>query len=479
MSKRFRRILFWIIVGCFLVAGFVVLIYSFGYRLDSETLKFVKTGGLYLKTSPKVADVFLDGEKINKSSGLLTSGIFIQNLIPKNYQLKISKADYFEWQKKIKIEPTLVNSFSHIVLLPKSPFKEKIYLATSTEEIMNFLPLENSDELLSETREKNRLGWFDILKIVNKKEGTATEIFKRKIASAENLDLLNKLIFEDNKPSRLIIPFYDKVSAQTTFYLWDRLEPAKLANLSQVFSQYLAAKIKKIIFHPFEESKFFVETTKKIVIFDSDRGEISYLPANNPLDFVLSGGNLFWVEKDGSVYSYNLILKSISPLAIIEEKNLEIGRLVVSSNSEYTAVLLKGGKLFLIQGGQPPKILSEKAEAFVFSFDNKKVAYLENGRLKIYFLEDLIQDITKKAGEEVVIEDFGSETATNFSWYKDSFHLIIQTGEKTFFAEIDDRDKINTFDYQFGSGRYLFGKEGIVFRLAPSFIERINLVIGE
>jgi len=104
---------------------------------------------------------------------------------------------------------------------------------------------------------------------------------------------------------------------------------------------------------------------------------------------------------------------------------------------------------------------------------------LENGRLKIYFLEDLIQDITKKAGEEVILEELGLDSASNFSWYKNSFHLMIQTGEKTFFAEIDDRDKINVFNYQFGSGRYLFGKEGIVFRLAPSFIERINLIIGE
>lgn len=472
--------MFWSIVGLFIIAGAWLLVYSFGYRVDWKTLQIGQTGGLYLKTSPKITDVFLDGENTNKKSGLLSTGIFVQNLFPRTYQLKISKEGYFDWSKKVKIEPSLVNNFSHVVLLPQSPLKGNVYSATSTMEITDFFPLENKEETLLEMKIKSKSGWFGSLSLFNQKNATTTEIFRKKITSSENPDLLSGFVLDGPNPNQIIFSDYDRASGQTIFYLWDRLEPEQTTNLNQTASAYNLTRIRKIVFYPFEDNKYIIETNKNIAILDLNREEKAFLSAENPLDFVVNGGNLFWIDKEGGVYSYNFILKSTSPLAIIESEKIEIDNWAVSINSSNIAVLMKNNELLLIRSGQPVKTISSAAQNFSFSPDNKKLAYGEtNGQLKIYFLEDFNQDINKKSGEEVVLENLTVNASTQIFWYKDSYHLIIQSGEEIMFAEIDDRDKFNVFKYQLGSGRYILNGEGVVFRSSGALLEKINLIISE
>lgn len=460
------------------------MIYSFGYRINWQTLEIRQTGGLYLKTSPKITDIFLDAKKTDQKGGLLSSGIFVQNLFPRSYQLEISKDGYFPWMKQVKIAPTLVDSFTHIILLPRSPLKETVYSATSTEEITeeitDFLSLGSQKETILEIREKNKLGWFGVLEIFNKENATTTEIFRKKINRDENPDLLRGLVTDGPDANQIIFSNYDRVSSQTVFYLWSRLAPEEPINFTQIVAKYNLTKVKKIIFHPFEDNKFIVETAKKIAILDLNRNELSYLSAENPLDFAVSGGNLFWIDKDGGVYSYNFILKSTSPWAIIEDEKLQLKDWLVSVNSHNVAVLLAVGKLILVQAGQPPKILSKAAQNFAFSFDNKKLVYSDaSGQVKIYFLEDLTQDITKKSGDEVVLADASGSSVSQLIWHKDSCHLIVKSGEEIVFSEIDDRDRLNVFKYQFGPGHYFLEGDGVIFRATASFLEKINLAISE
>jgi hypothetical protein len=373
-----------------------------------------------------------------------------------------------------------VNNFSHVILLPQSPLRANLYEATSTVEITDFFPLENKEEILLETKIKNKSGWFGAFSLFNNKNSTTTEIFRKKITSTENPDLLSGFVLDDSNPNQIIFSDYNRSSGQTIFYLWDRLDPDQTVNLSQAASAYNLTKIRKIVFYPFEDNKYIIETSKNIAVLDLNRKEKSFLAAENPIDFIISGGNLFWLDKDGGVYSYNFILKSTSPLAIIESEKIEIADWAVSVNSSNIAILIKNNELLLIRSGQPIKVISLAAQNFSFSPDNKKLAYQEvNGQVKIYFLEDFNQDVNKKLGEEVALNDLIVDAPAQILWFKDSYHLIVQNGEKIMFAEIDDRDKFNIFQYQFGSGRYILNGEGVVFRSLGSLLEKINLIISE
>ena len=89
-----------------LIAVFVVLIpililYSMGYRLNSE-FRLVKTGGIYLVNNELDAAVLVNGKK-TKTSSLFERDLFIRNLIPKVYYVRIEKEGYRPWKKNVNV----------------------------------------------------------------------------------------------------------------------------------------------------------------------------------------------------------------------------------------------------------------------------------------------------------------------------------------------------------------------------------------
>ena len=83
----------------FCVAGSIFVVYSFGYRLDIKNWEITQTGGLNVKTSPKVTEIILDGEKINKKAGLFSDEVFLEGLIPDSHSLEVLKES---WQKTLR-----------------------------------------------------------------------------------------------------------------------------------------------------------------------------------------------------------------------------------------------------------------------------------------------------------------------------------------------------------------------------------------
>lgn len=479
LNRKIRRILFWVCVGLFLIVGSFLVVYSYGYRLNFDTWQFTQTGGLYVRTSPKMADIYLGDKPLDQKASLLSSGVLAKSIIPKTYQLTISKDGYFDWTKKIKIEAAMVNNFTHVVLLPKISLKDDFFAATSTSAIIAFKPITNGEEMILETRDKNKDGLYHSLSIFNKSKGTLLGVFQRKTTQNDGLNWMPNLVIDGDDANRIMISSLDKSSGRTTLYLWDRSEPDNISNFSQVLANYFSTKIIKVAFHPFEANKFLVQTSTKLAILDLDKKEVVNLPANNPTDFLVNGDDIFWIDKDASIFSYNLIFNNVSPIAVLDNPKGVISAWSISSNSKYTGVLFNNNQLVVVQAGQQPAIISYAATNFSFSLDNKKLAYSEkDGTIKVYFLEDLVQDIIKKASDKILIGNFGNGL-DKFIWYKDSFHLLIKSGGKISFAEIDDRDKVNIFDFSFDAGNYWLDRSGLVFRLASPVIERINLAIGE
>lgn len=76
-----------------------LLLYSQGYRFDFEKRKIVQTGGLFIKTLPKQAEVYINGKFIKKTD-LIFGSLFVQNLLPKKYEIEIKKEGFFSWKKK-------------------------------------------------------------------------------------------------------------------------------------------------------------------------------------------------------------------------------------------------------------------------------------------------------------------------------------------------------------------------------------------
>ncbi|OGZ33710.1 MAG: hypothetical protein A3I88_02110 [Candidatus Portnoybacteria bacterium RIFCSPLOWO2_12_FULL_39_9] len=120
MNKQTRRLLLASLIIIFLLAAPAVLFYAWGYSFDWQNKKPVITGGIYLESIPKKAEIYLDGRLKNHTPRLL------KRLVPKEYQIKLIKEGYYSWQKKLKVESQLVTEARNILLLPQAPEIELI-----------------------------------------------------------------------------------------------------------------------------------------------------------------------------------------------------------------------------------------------------------------------------------------------------------------------------------------------------------------
>jgi len=142
MTFRTRRIILTGTILFFIIAAPTALLYSYGYSFDWQKKKVVLTGGFYFESLPKKANVYLDDKLKNKTP------VFIKRLLPKEYQIKITKNGYHSWQKNLRIESKLVTEAKNILLIPLNPeiriIDEALPVDFSLEE---FIQIEESNNV--------------------------------------------------------------------------------------------------------------------------------------------------------------------------------------------------------------------------------------------------------------------------------------------------------------------------------------------
>jgi len=126
MEKRIRRILFFVFFSIFISIAPILTLYVQGYRLDFENKRLTQTGGLFIKTiTPKQAEVYLDN-KLAAKTDFFFSSTLIENLLPKIYNIRVQKQDYYAWEKNLEVKEKQVVEARSIVLFPKDPGFELI-----------------------------------------------------------------------------------------------------------------------------------------------------------------------------------------------------------------------------------------------------------------------------------------------------------------------------------------------------------------
>jgi len=120
MTQRARQIIFSVAILVFVVATPLLLLYAWGYSFDWQTKRIALTGGLYLKSTPDDAKIYLN----NKPRG--ETNTLVRRLAPKEYQVKITKDGFHPWSKKLKVESKIVTSARDIILIPLEPKVEII-----------------------------------------------------------------------------------------------------------------------------------------------------------------------------------------------------------------------------------------------------------------------------------------------------------------------------------------------------------------
>ncbi len=121
MTLRTRRKIFYTLVALFFVLGGSVVLYAQGWRLDFSTWHFEKIGGIYIRSYPGDAAIYLNGKPVQNGSGFLSAGTLISDLLPRTYHVSLKAAGYDDWQENAAVAPSQVVQYKYAVLVPANP----------------------------------------------------------------------------------------------------------------------------------------------------------------------------------------------------------------------------------------------------------------------------------------------------------------------------------------------------------------------
>lgn len=118
MTLRKRRIILALCVLAFLIVVPAVLMYSNGYKIDSG-FHLTKTGGFYVSSPVSGAQIFVNNH-LERTTNILQTGLFLQNLKPGQYSVLIAKERRWPWKKDLDVKKQIVAE-ARALMLPMEP----------------------------------------------------------------------------------------------------------------------------------------------------------------------------------------------------------------------------------------------------------------------------------------------------------------------------------------------------------------------
>lgn len=282
LSLRRRRIYLGFFSFVFILTIPILILYATGYRLSSA-LNIIRTGGLHISVPYSGAKVHI-GDEITKETSVFQKNIFIQNLRPGSYEVKVTKDGMQAWSKRLVVFPqTVTEGFSFLIL--EKPLLEEIpeFLvdknnsASTTTKSVQKKPVKNANYseiiLLFGTSTKSTATSTDILKI------------KRKL-SVENINGILHVLWQGNQDST---PYYFCVN--------------QICKNEVIIKT--ASKVRTFDFFPGRDDLLVVAISNGIYVVDiDDRSDhnIQYLMEASNLDFRIKDGETIYIKDGKKIY---------------------------------------------------------------------------------------------------------------------------------------------------------------------------------
>lgn len=130
----FRKILFYLLLALYLVLCPVIILYALGYIFTPKLEEgLTKTGLIHIETLPSNALISIGSRHYAERTPAT-----VRNLLPGDYDLKISLRGYRPWLQRVKVDPGKAVSLEKILLVPQK-VKARSLSAGPFEEIWPIL----------------------------------------------------------------------------------------------------------------------------------------------------------------------------------------------------------------------------------------------------------------------------------------------------------------------------------------------------
>ena len=390
--------------------------YSQGYRFDVKKFQFVETGGLYIKTFPEEAHLYINDEYINKTS-FFTRDILVQNLLPDSYNIRIEKDGYHLWEKNLEIESKKVTEAKYIIL-----FDEKNIFNNIENDISSFYPNDNQILLLNNLNELLLYRPSGIEKILN---------------ATQSPDNIENILFLSNE--NIVI----KTSTGLYYLLDIPNKKTKLITSFNIDTKNIHNRNNKLIYQ-FNNSIYEVDTKEdypklisrdKIDAFTIENNSIIALRGNEVIklyDLTRTEELLYSFENYKNSSSYQIIFIERELFIIEDNKNLYF------LNRENNSFEIK---------------INAQRELKHTSFFNKILFYDDNN-IWLMPLKRYESPFFKDAYSIINIENFDKKIDI-IKWLNGDY-FVFTLDKKLHISEVDNRDKLNIFSLNKNNTSSLF-----------------------
>jgi len=392
MSKKTRTILFLTCLFLFFVAAPSIILYSLGYRFDFENRQLTQTGGFGFKAKPKQVEIYIDGELAKKTDFLVGSAL-VENLLPRKYKIEVKKEGYLTWEKNLEIKEKEVIEIRNIILFPKN-----INFTTLTKGVKNFWFSPDDKKIILLEIEEDGETWA--LKLYDLERNIKSHLISEGDVNQNGANLLNLEFSEDSKE----------------IYL-----DTKTAEISSNSM-------------PEDQGKTFILRLDKLPVRLTEK-EIT-TSSENIITSKKYNQDVYYLDNTGYVFKNELRVNEIA--------------FPVKAEAEYTLEIFPDF-IFLTTEDRILYLFSPESNSFEIFFNGvnnlkispgrKKLVFFSNSEVWVLFLKD---EGVKKTGEKLFLVRL-SEKIGDVFWLN-SDYLVLNSGDNLKIVEIDERDRIQTWD---------------------------------
>lgn len=406
MIKRTRYILIASGFVFFLIAAPVIVLYVRGISYDFSAKSFIKTGIMAVRVTPANADIFLNGQLKRQNQGDM------RFLIPGEYQIKITKTGYSDWNKRLNVKAEQVTwaspAFGSIYLFFKNPPIQNL-----AREVLdfysqngNFIYLTKDALTASSLNNPDNRLVYPLPANVNKIAAWDD--------SGKNFALINSAATS----SAQILLIFNKISG-------------RLTDISSLF-----AGLPKIQFG--QNGQLYALSNNTLYLVNlQNKTKIAVF--NDVKSFYFQGDMLYYIQQTGKNYGLFVGQSPFSQnqLLLAGLPDFDSGNLFVTFEKEI--FLLADGKLYSASSAM--RQLSDNISGFSFDPSGSLLSVIHSGELDFYDpLTGNLNFVTRS-----------SEALTNPKILSSIGNAFFFQGQKLMAIELDARDSQNQYQLYQGS----------------------------
>ncbi len=405
MTLFYRRIIYLIFVAIFLIVTPLVVLYTQGYRYNFKKNRVQKTGILVVSSIPSGAAIYLNEKKL---VGQTTDGR-IEELLPADYQIKLTKSGYHSWQKKLPIKENTTTFAEEIIL-----WKKNFPLLVDNSRLIDWRPAPDRNRIAA-IDSKNQLVFFEL-----NPYSYPTEFDQKKILPLENFQK-PKIINWSNTGKKILLQAEQNGQCRYLSYNIEQTPPKLTVLPSYNYQTVKWDRQNDNLIYGLNQAGIW-----KINLFQS---ETKLIAPGNFDDFLIADGKIYFrqgsqlakkpLEKSDSNTEY--FQTSCSGCQFLTKKS---GKIILKDNQKQ--------KIIFLDSEQKAKPIIKPAKEISW-LNEKTLLFYSDWEIHSYQLEKKEPELITRLGTKII----------SVSWHPAGRHIIFSSQGKIKIIELDNRESRN------------------------------------